>query len=125
MSIAIMVTDRDLTPLQQGLAKYLPNDDIKFWPNVSYDEEVDFVVAWQHPPEMWKMFPNLKAISSLGAGVDQLISDKNCAEQLIITRIVDKDLSEQMAKYCLTVLLMYQENLGQYINYQLAQRWQH
>lgn len=125
MSIALMITDRQLEPLVNALSAQLPNENIKVWPDVEFDESVEFVIAWRYPKNMWQMFPNLKVVSSLGAGVDELIKDELRPQHIKLTRIVDSDLSNQMAQYCLTVLLMYQSRMHEYQHAQVKKQWRY
>ena len=32
-------------------------------------------VVWKHPPQVLRSFPNLKLVSSLGAGVEHILND--------------------------------------------------
>jgi glyoxylate/hydroxypyruvate reductase A len=124
MSIALIITDRELTRLSSGLKKRLPNVDIQCWPNISAPEKVTFVVAWQPPSDIWQNFPNLKAISSLGAGCDSLLGDPRLPTNIAVTRIVDSGLAEQMAEYVLTIILSLKCRLYDYFKQQQRQQWQ-
>jgi len=124
MSIALVITDRDLTTLSTGLKKQLPNVDIQCWPTIVAPEQVTFVVAWQQPKNVWQNFPNLKAISSLGAGCDGLINDVDLPENIAITRIVDHGLAEQMAEYVLGSIIAIKRRFNCYFKQQQAQLWQ-
>ena len=123
MSIALMITDRDLTQLYQGLKQKLPDVEITSWPTISIDRNVEFAVAWQHPKNMWQLLPNLKVVSSLGAGVDQLVTDKGRPAELTLCRIVDTGLSAQMAEYVLSAVLAHQRQLLSYVNDQQSKQW--
>jgi glyoxylate/hydroxypyruvate reductase len=124
MSIALLVTDRDLSVLQAGLQQHLPAVDIQCWPNISNPENVEFVVAWQQPKNCWQQFPHLKVVSSLGAGCDGLLNDNNLPQNITITRIVDSDLAEQMAEYVLTSILIVKRRFTEYFKQQQQKKWQ-
>ncbi|WDE13189.1 2-hydroxyacid dehydrogenase [Thalassomonas haliotis] len=124
MSIALLVTDRDLTVLTQGLKQALPGVKIQSWPDIPHGDEVEFAVAWQQPENCWAPLPALKVISSLGAGCDALFSDPGLPENVQITRIVDPGLSEQMAEYVLASLLMLKCRLAAYFRQQQQGKWQ-
>ena len=51
-------------------------------------------------------FPNLKAIFSLGAGVDDLLADPKLPEVPVV-RIVDPDLTMRMTEYVVLHVLMH------------------
>ena len=50
-----------------------------------------------------RVCPNLKAILSLGAGVDHIISDPELPEGIPIVRLVDKKLTHEMCPSCLAL----------------------
>ncbi|WP_281556505.1 glyoxylate/hydroxypyruvate reductase A [Thalassomonas sp. RHCl1] len=124
MSIALLVTDRDLTVLAQGLKQALPGVNIQCWPDISQPEEVEFAVAWQQPKNCWAKLPGLKVISSLGAGCDALFSDPDLPSNVQITRIVDPGLSGQMAEYVLASILMLKCRFVAYFKQQQQANWQ-
>lgn len=124
MSIALLITDRNLSTLYHGLQMQLPGVDIQCWPNITKPEKVRFVVAWQQPDNCWQKFPRLSVISSLGAGCDGLLNDPLLPENVIITRIVDSSLAEQMAEYVLCAILLIKRRFNDYFKQQEEQKWQ-
>ena len=124
MSIALLVTDRDLTVLSEGLRQALPGVKIQCWPDIGQPQEVEFAVAWQQPKNCWADLPALKVISSLGAGCDALFSDPALPENVLITRIIDPGLSEQMAEYVLGAVLMLKCRFASYFKQQMQASWQ-
>ena len=54
--------------------------------------DIAYACAWKPPRGLLAGFPNLKAIFSLGAGVDHLIADPTLPDVPIV-RIVDPDLT--------------------------------
>ncbi|WDE04029.1 glyoxylate/hydroxypyruvate reductase A [Thalassomonas viridans] len=124
MSIALLVTDRDLTVLSEGLRQALPGVKIQCWPDIEHPHEVEFAVAWQQPKNCWARLPALKVVSSLGAGCDGLLSDPALPENVLITRIVDPGLSEQMAEYVLGAVLMLKCRFTAYFRQQMQSSWQ-
>lgn len=124
MSIALLITDRNLSTLYHGLKKQLPDVEIQCWPNINKPEKVRFVVAWQHPENCWQQFPNLKVIISLGAGCDGLLNDPYLPSNIMVTRIVDSGLAEQMAEYVLGAILLIKRRFNDYLTQQKNQQWQ-
>lgn len=123
MSIALLVTDRDLSTLSQGLAAQLPDVDIQCWPKITHPEKVNLVVAWRQPDNCWQQFTNLKAISSLGAGCDGLLTDPYLPKNIPITRIVDEGLAEQMAEYVLAAILQIKCRFNDFFKLQPQKKW--
>ena len=104
MSIVLASTDfwEDMEVWSNGLQKAMPEMDIKVYPDDGDVNEVEFAVVWKHPRGILKKYPNLKAILSLGAGVDHIISDPDLPEGLPIIRLVDKKLTHEMCLHAFT-----------------------
>lgn len=68
------------------------------------DPSIAYAVAWRHQPGSLRKLPNLKAIFSLGAGVDHIMSDPGLPDVPVI-RVVDENLTQHMVDYvCWRVL---------------------
>jgi glyoxylate/hydroxypyruvate reductase len=105
MSLLLISKTRDMNPLRKALLREDPNLDVDVWPAVQQADRVQFAVAWNQPKNVFDRFPNLKVISSLGAGADHLLDDSTIPQSVRLTRIVAPSLSSQMADYVLTALL--------------------
>ena len=53
-------------------------------------EDIDYVLSFRPPPGFLKTLPNLKAIFSLGAGVDGFLPDPEFPKQVPLVRFVDR-----------------------------------
>ena len=49
----------------------LPEMDIRLWPESPGSEDVEFVIAVRHDPQLLASYPNLRAVLAMGAGVEQ------------------------------------------------------
>ncbi|GAB0110412.1 2-hydroxyacid dehydrogenase [Pseudoalteromonas distincta] len=123
MSILIAITGRDNTKLITKLQERLPSTLIEQWPDCKNVNNVDFVLAWKAPESMWLQLPNLKAVSSFGAGIDS-IDLTLLPEHVEVVRIVDEQLAEDMAEYVLTHVLAQKLRLKEYYIKQTQQAWQ-
>ena len=123
MSILLVSKKRNFSSLESHLRSIDPNLDIEIWPAVSNPNRVQFAVAWRHPANLFEQFPNLKVISSLGAGVDHLLGDDTIPESIQFTRIVAPSLSGQMADYVLTAVLNIIRKIDQYNDQQRKAIW--
>ncbi|MBH0021988.1 glyoxylate/hydroxypyruvate reductase A [Pseudoalteromonas sp. SWXJ133] len=122
MSVLVAITGRDNTKLITKLQERLPNTLIEQWPDCENVNDVDFVLAWKAPESMWAQLPNLKAVSSFGAGVDS-IDLTLLAQNVEVVRIVDMQLAEDMAEYVLTHVLAQKLRLKEYYIKQTQQTW--
>lgn len=123
MSILLVAQNRNLVPFKEEIQKIDSNIDIEIWPAVTNSSRVQFAVAWNHPKSVFDKYPNLKAISSLGAGVDHLFRDDSIPGSIRITRIVALSLSGQMSDYVLTSVLNMIRNTELYFQRQQQSEW--
>ncbi len=123
MSILLVAQRRDMTPVKEALLKADPNLDIEIWPNVSDPKRITFAIAWNHPKDVFKQYPNLRMISSLGAGVDHLINDDSIPESVTITRVVAPTLTSDMSDYVMTAVLNYLRSTHIFYRQQERNEW--
>ncbi|KTF16300.1 2-hydroxyacid dehydrogenase [Pseudoalteromonas sp. H105] len=123
MHLLLAISNRDCTKLISALKENLPGVVISQWPECDQPEDIEFVVAWQAPADMWSKLPNLKVVSSFGAGVDSIDLDL-LAKDVVVTRIVDQYLANDMAEYVLTHVLAQKLRLREYFNKQQNNLWQ-
>ena len=67
-------------------------------PDGPHDATIRYALVWRHKPDQLKGFPNLKAIFSLGAGVDHILADPTLPDVPIV-RVVDPSLTRPMVEY--------------------------
>lgn len=123
MSIALVITDRNTDSLVQALKNIQPDLSIQVWPNINNPETVTFAVLWKQPKGLLKVFSNLKAVTSLGAGVDFIKNDPDLPKNISVHRIVTNGLKEQMAQYVLSYILHDFRQVKLYRQQQKAHTW--
>jgi glyoxylate/hydroxypyruvate reductase A len=96
---------------------------IQLWPNVDDVDSVEFAMIWNHPFGELKKYPNLKCISSLGAGVDHILCDPDLPPNIPITRVVDKYLTQDMTNYVIWAVLNYARHFDFYAKSQERHLW--
>lgn len=124
MSLLLVSPDRDMSSWKQAITKVDPNVEIDVWPAIKQKENVQFAVCWNHPSHLLDSFPNLKGVSSLGAGVDHLLSDESLPSSVDICRIVSSSLIQQMKEYILGCVISIRRNFIHYIRQKDRQQWQ-
>ena len=101
-----------IVPLDWG-GRWLPHLEgsgynILLWKRDTYkDEDVDYVLSFRPPPGRLKNFPNLKAIFSLGAGVDGFLADPELPKTVPLVRLVDTALANEMAQFSVMHVLIH------------------
>lgn len=123
MSILLVTKLREMQLFRKALLNIDPNIDIDLWPEPDNRTRVQFAVVWNHPHDVWTSYPNLKVISSLGAGVDHLLEDDSIPENVRITRIVAPSLTDQMCDYVLAAVLNIFRNNELYRKLQDESNW--
>ena len=101
----------------------LKNINLLQWPNqIIYPEKIEVALVWDAPVKFFQDLKNLKLVHSLGAGVDHI--NYNILEKDIkISRLVDPDLSSQMAEYAIMSVLICQRNLFNYFKQNKLKIW--
>ena len=123
MSIVLVARNRNMEPFREEILKQDPNVEVEIWPAVSQPHRVQFAVAWNHPEGVLDQYPNLKAVSSLGAGVDHIFADSTLPQSVRITRIVAPSLSDQMSDYILTSVLNLMRHSEHYFRMHQNSEW--
>jgi glyoxylate/hydroxypyruvate reductase A len=73
-------------------------------------DEISYVLSFRPPPGLLKSLPSLKAVFSLGAGVDGFLADPEYPKGVPLVRFVDDTLSREMATYVVLHVLMFHRN---------------
>ena len=84
--------------------------------------EVDYIFVWKPKPDAFDGLTGLKAILSLGAGVDALLKHPNLPDAPIV-RFVDADLSQRMSDYVVAHATMHHRLYTRFRADQKARRW--
>ncbi|MDR9418637.1 2-hydroxyacid dehydrogenase [Gracilimonas sp.] len=114
MSLLLIAKNRDFSSLEKALLVKDPNLDVEIWPRVENKERVHFAVCWNHPEKVLGNYPNLRAVSSLGAGVNHLLDDESLSDDIPICRLITDALQDQMAEYVLNSVVNYRLHIWDY-----------
>jgi glyoxylate/hydroxypyruvate reductase A len=100
-----------------------PRREVRIWPDGAGDPaEVGYVCAWKPPPGLLAQFPHLKAMFSLGAGVDHLTGDP-LLPAVPLVRVVDRDLTARMTEHVVLHVLLHHRRLRLYEAQQREKIW--
>jgi glyoxylate/hydroxypyruvate reductase A len=117
----ISSTDR-VAPWRAAFAEIAPEIEFIAWPDVPDPAAIEFAAVWKYPPGTLKKFPNLKLVSSLGAGIDHLLGDPDFPDVPFV-RLVDPSLTQGMVEYALWATLRYHRQTLDYEAFQRAGEW--
>ena len=116
-------TGVDTSAWLTALRTELTDVDIRVWPDSGPVDEVDFAFVWKYPPGLLASFPKLRAIFSLGAGVESILADSALPENVPLVRMVDPGLAIGMNEFVLMRVLHYHREMPAHESSQQQQRW--
>jgi glyoxylate/hydroxypyruvate reductase A len=106
----IQAADPSLVIKVHGRDEYAPDD-------------VDYALSFRPPPGLFKSLPNLKAVFSLGAGVDGFLFDTDYPRHVPLVRFVNRWLTLEMAQYTVLHTLMHHRQQRMFDAFQKARQW--
>jgi glyoxylate/hydroxypyruvate reductase A len=68
--------------------------------------DIAYALVWKPAPGVLATFPNLRAILSLGAGVDPVLKDPDLPDVPLV-RVADPDMTMRMSEYVVQHVLMH------------------
>jgi len=86
-------------------------------------EDVDYALSFRPEPGLLKSLPNLKAVFSLGAGVDGFLMDPTYPKNVPLVRFVDRGLSREMTQYVVLQTLMFHRQQRYFDRAQIEHKW--
>jgi glyoxylate/hydroxypyruvate reductase A len=123
--MAILFCSRtiDPEPWREAFRAQAPQMDFRVWPETGPVEEIEYILAWLHPPGELRRYPKLKAVLSLGAGVDRLLKDPDLPPGVPIVRLVDRALTAGMSEYVVLHALRYHRRMPELERLQRHAEW--
>lgn len=122
MALLLCMTGWDPAPWVDRLSRLAPDLDIRVWPQIGEAAEIDCAAVWKPPPGVLAGLPNLKAIVSLGAGVDHIFEDPRLPD-VPIGRVIDADLTARMSEWVVLHALMHLRRQRLYDSFQRRRLW--
>jgi len=106
-----------------GFAAALPGHRVVTRADQYDPDEIDYIFIWKPMPDAFVGLNNLKAILSLGAGVDALLRNPSRPADVPIVRFMDEDLQQRMSDYVVAQVTMHQRLITRFKRDQQARRW--
>jgi glyoxylate/hydroxypyruvate reductase A len=120
MRILFFANNTRAQPWIDALRAELPEADIEEWqPGAA---PADYAVVWSPPQQLFDQQPALKAVFSLGAGVDAMLKLRLAPATKVI-RLDDAGMSVQMAEFVCHALIRHFRELDVYEEESRAGRW--
>lgn len=105
------------------LAARAPDVEFREWPDIGAAEDIEFALVWNPDPGMLASLPNLRAIFTLGAGIDHLLGDPDLPTHLPMSRMIDSEMTKRMTEYVLSHVLRYHRRHDDYDARQRRGEW--
>ena len=110
-------------PWKEALERAMPDVDVRIWPEVGSRESIDYVLCWKPPAGVFRGMDRLKAVFSLGAGVDHLAADPVLPGDIPVVRMVEPALTEGMSEYVIYHVLRFHRQMAAYEAQQRSKEW--
>lgn len=122
MAILLLISDMVPEEWDDSIAWLAEQRTVRVWPYLEDPAEIEYAIVWKPPPGALQGFANLRAIFSMGAGVDHLTGDADLPDVPIV-RFVADDLTEQMSEYVLHHVLLHHRRHLDYAAQQARKQW--
>ncbi len=123
MSIAIIFNNKNPSPWQAVLMEKLANVSVEIYPNIKNKDSITFALVWKAEENILSQFPNLKVVQSVGASVDHITRTQQLADDVQVTRIVDRQLTIDMYEFLLTVTMNWLKQIPSYFHQEQVKKW--
>jgi glyoxylate/hydroxypyruvate reductase A len=108
---------------KDALAKALPKEDIRFWPEVGNPADIEVLIVGLPKLKELPKLPNLKLTVSLLAGVDAMIEDPDLPNVALV-KVEPPTGDRMMTEYALSLVLYHHRNIPLYRINQAKHTWE-
>ena len=122
MTLLIAIRGWDENAWLARFKHFLPEQEVALAGSNVDPATVKYVACWKHEPGSLVAFSNVKALFSLGAGVDHLVSDQQLPSAPIV-RMIDSDLTGRMTEWVVWQCLDWLRQGKTYRAQQIASQW--
>src|SRR4051812_17308852 len=124
MRCALVSTRADLRAfLGPELARVARSVEVVDHATAGVDTDVHIALAWHPPTDAFERYPNLRAVSSMGAGVDSILTCPSLRPSIDVVRVVDPEQARMMAGFVAWHVIGHQRGFAAYQAQQRAQVW--
>jgi glyoxylate/hydroxypyruvate reductase A len=122
VTLLVAITAWEVAPWVERFRRLLPDRPVVALGEAVDPADVRYAAAWKHPPGSLAGLQNLRAIFSLGAGVDHLMDDPALPDVPVV-RAVDPDLTDRMSEYVVLHCLLHLRQQRRYDAQQREKLW--
>jgi glyoxylate/hydroxypyruvate reductase len=88
------------------------------------DADTRLAIAWHPPDDAFEHYPNLQAVCSIGAGVDNIIACPSLRPGIEVVRVVDPAQAQMMSGFVVWHVIWHQRRFATYLAQQRDHIWQ-
>ncbi len=107
---------------QAIFAEQMPDMPFHLWPETGDPASVEYLVAWEPPENFVTLFPNLKVVFSVGAGIDQF-DTRAFPAHVKLVRMLDPNITQGIVEYTTMSVLMLHRKMPDYLKQQQQKQW--
>ena len=104
----------DHTHWLPALEKEFAQDDLRIAPAHGDPEDIHYIIGWRLAREDRDKWPNLKAVLSLSAGVNQYINHPAFPHHAALIRMLDPGLKQSMVEYVTAFVMRFHRRLDDF-----------
>ncbi len=123
MALLILRNDDKGNSWKEALLRVDPDLQVYVYPEPHPREAIRMAAVWKHPKGSIQGYKNLLGIHSMGAGVDFIMEEPLPIPELPVVRVIDPNLTADMAEYVLTHCLAHLRALRHFSQLQHNQSW--
>jgi len=112
----------DTEPWTKAIRAGAPNRPLHIWPDLPDPSSIAYALVWKPTEGTFSRLTNLRAIFSLGAGVDQLVGRPDLPDVPIV-RVVNHDLTQRMTEWIVLQVLTHHRQQKAYDRQQANRQW--
>jgi glyoxylate/hydroxypyruvate reductase len=102
--------------------EHAPDLDFRVWPEAGNLEEIEYLIAWQAPPEFIAALPRLEVLFSSGAGIDH-VDFSTVPKRVPLVRMVEPGIINGMVEYVSLAVLALHRDFFEYVAQKAARSW--
>ena len=112
-AVLFSTTEENVERWTAELRKVAPDLDLRIWPNVGCLDDIEYAIVARPPKGDLGRYPNLKAIFSMWAGVEDLLGDPEI-NHLPIVRMTEPGLTNGIVTYVVHHVTGYHIHVSSY-----------
>lgn len=122
MNVIVAIGGMDPEPWIENLRQRLPGRTVTHADRAEDADAAHYALIWKHAPGGLSRFKNLRALFSVGAGVDNALRDPELPAAPLV-RVVDEDLTNRMSEWVALHVLLHHRQQRMYEWQQSEKIW--